>query len=151
MFLGDSDEPISPNEQELRAVGAEVLLWDGKMATEQRIAADVPLATLQALLRLGCEIKGEVSCLDSCRTQLQGVGGNRTAITGPVIAEWQQNGIEEALVRATIGNAAHASEWFKNLNDGRRLAEVVVAALPGIPGTPLATKLAALERWVYAR
>lgn len=150
-LFGDSDKPIVPNEQELRAVGANVLLWDGKMATEQRIAADVPLAALQALLEIGCEIKGEQSCLDSCRTQLQKLGGMKAAITGPNIAEWQQNGIGEALLRATIGNAAHVSEWFKNLNDGRRLAGVVVASLPDISGTPLAMKIAALEQWVYAQ
>lgn len=151
MFFGDSDKPISPNEQELRAVGASVLLWEGNMATEQRIAADVTLTTLQALLKLGCEIKGEPSCLDSCRTQLGKLGGNMAAITGPVIEEWLQNGIGESLLRATIGNAAKASEWFKNLNDGKRLAELVVSSLPAISGTPLAMKVAALEQWVYAQ
>jgi len=150
-FFGDSDQPIAPNTQELQNAGASVLLWDGRMATEQRIAADVPLATLQLILELGCEIKGERGCLDSCRAQVQKLGGDRTAITGGSIVEWQRNGIQEALLRAAIGNAAHGAEWFKNLNDGRRLAEVVVAALPGICGTPLATKLAALEQWVYAQ
>ncbi|MEW6229513.1 MAG: ATP-binding protein, partial [Bacillota bacterium] len=43
VFFGDSDKAITPNPHELRAAGADVLLWDGNMTTEQRIATDVPL------------------------------------------------------------------------------------------------------------
>lgn len=149
-LFGDSDRAINPTEQELRAAGAEVMLWDGNMATEQRIAADVPLATLQALVDMGCEIKGEQSCVDSCKTELVKLGADGSAVTNTNIGEWQANGIDEPTLRAAIGNAAKTSGWFKNLNDGRRLAGVVVAALPQIAATPLGVKLRALEAWAYA-
>ena len=32
--------------------------------------------------------------------------------------DWHRNGIDEPTFRAAIGNAAKASKWFKNLNDG---------------------------------
>lgn len=149
-LFGDSDKAINPSEEEIRAAGAKVLLWDGKMATEQRIAADVPMLTLQALLEAASEIKSERSCIDSCKTELTALGANAAAVTGIVISDWQQNGIDEPTLRAAIGKAAKASKWFKNLNDGERLAKLVVAALPGITDTPLGIKLRALEEWVYA-
>lgn len=150
VLLGDSDKPIKPTEQEIRASGAEVLLWDGKMATEQRISADIPMATLQALMEAAIEIKGEHSCIDSCKTELVKLGANAAAVTGIAIDDWHRNGIDEPTFRAAIGNAAKASKWFKNLNDGERLAELVAKALPGIADTPFGTKLQALEKWIYA-
>jgi predicted ATP-dependent endonuclease of OLD family len=149
-LFGDSDKPIIPSVEEIRAAGAEVLLWDGNMATEQRIAADVPIVTLQALLEAASEISSEQSCIDSCKTELAALGANPAAVTGIVIGDWQQNGMDERTFRATIGNAAKASKWFKNLNDGERLAELVVAALPGIADSPLGITLRALEEWIYA-
>ena len=150
VLFGDSDKAIDPPEDAIRAIGAAVLLWGGNMATEQRIAADVPLATLQALLGVACEIKSEQSCIDSCRTELKALGANPDFVTGIVIDDWQQNGIDEITIRKAIGNAAKVSRWFKNLNDGERLAELVVAALPDMMGTPLGITLCALEEWIYA-
>jgi hypothetical protein len=148
-LLGDSDRAINPPEEEIRAAGAQVLLWDGNMATEQRIAADVPILTLQALLETASEIKGEQSCIDSCKTALVELGASPAAVPGIVIGDWQQNGIDEGILRTAIGNAAKASKWFKNLNDGERLAKLVVAALPSIAITPLGITLRALEKWIY--
>ena len=148
-LFADSDKAINPTEDEIRSVGAEVLLWDGNMATEQRLAADVPLETLQAIVEAGSDIKGEESCIASCKTQLAKLGINAAAVTGIALVDWQQNGIHDPTLREAIGNAAKASKWFKNLNDGQKLADLVIAALPDIADTPLGTKLRALEEWVY--
>ena len=151
VLFGDSDKVIHPTEQKIRSADAEVLRWDGNMATEQRIAADVPLATLQELVNIASEIKSDQSCIDSCKTELAKLGPTDTVMSGIAIDDWQQNGLDESTLRAVIGNAAKASKWFKNLNDGERLAKLVAAALPGIADTPLGTKLHDLEEWVYAQ
>lgn len=150
-LFGDSDRRISPNEREIRSAGAEVLLWDGKMATEQRIAADLPLQALQTLLKTASEVYGEQNCFGSCRTELGKLGGNIADAKGTDIFGWSRNGISEPVLRAAIGNASKVSGWFKNLNDGQRLARIVVEALPAVAGTPLAANVRALEQWVYAR
>jgi hypothetical protein len=150
VLLGDSDRTISPSEEELRAAGAEVFLWDGNMATEQRVAADVPLTTLQELLDLACDIKGEQSCVDSCKTELAKQGSDSALIAGTDIVEWQEEGVDEPDIRRIIGNAAKTSKWFKNLNDGQRLAAIVVKSLPEIADTSLASALRNLEMWAYA-
>lgn len=150
VLFGDSDKPIKPNEHEILASGAEVLLWDDSMATEQRISADVPMTTLQALVQLASDIKGEQSCIDSCKTEIAKLGAQTSTVTDIIICDWQKNGIDEPIIRATIGNAAKVSKWFKNLNDGKKLAELVVEVLPVIENTPLGIKLRALEEWIYA-
>lgn len=151
VLFGDSDKAINPTEQEIQAAGAQVLRWDGNMATEQRIAADVPLVTLQEIMRIASEIKSEQSCLDSCKTEFKKLSANDAAVTGIVIGDWQKNGIDEPIIRKAIGNAAKSSGWFKNLASGEKLAKLVVEALPVIPNTPLGAKLQALKEWVYAQ
>jgi hypothetical protein len=149
-FLGDSDKAINPSEHEIRVSGAEVFRWDGQMATEQRICADVPLETLQALVYLASEIKGEQSCIDSCRRELGKLGASAAAVTSVTIDDWQLNGIEEFTFRMVIGKAAKVAGWFKDLNSGEKLADLIVATLPKIAKTPLGVKLLALEEWLYA-
>ena len=150
VFLGDSDKAINPSEHEIRVSGVEVFRWDGKMATEQRICADVPLETLQALVELASVIKGEQSCIDTCKTELGKLGANAASVTSVAINDWQLNGIEELTLRKAIGKAAKLAGWFKDLNSGERLADLVVATLPEIVETPLGIKLQALEEWLYA-
>ncbi|MEW6229311.1 MAG: hypothetical protein AB1700_14670, partial [Bacillota bacterium] len=89
--------------------------------------------------------------LDSCRTELGKLGANTAAVTSIAIDDWLRNGIDEPTLRTAMGNAAKTSRWFKNLNDGERLARLVVEALPAIAHTPLGTNLLALEQWVYAK
>jgi hypothetical protein len=150
VLFGDSDKAINPTEQEMRALGAEVLLWDGHMSIEERIAADVPMVTLQALVNAACEIKSEESCIDSCRTAFTKIGASPGDVTSVDIGEWQQSGVDECTLRRAIGNAAKTSRWFKNLNDGKTLSELVVAVLPDIADTPLGVTLRALEEWAHA-
>lgn len=150
-LFADSDKPIQPTAEDLSQAGTEVIMWEDGMATEQRIAADVPLGTLQDILAAASVIKGEQSCIDSCRTELGKLGVDVAGATGIAIAEWQRNGIEEESLRAAIGNAAKISGWFKNLNDGHELAQLVVAALPRISDTALRRQIRALEDWVYAQ
>ena len=66
------------------------------------------------------------------------------------ITDWQLNGIMEHTIRAAMGNAAKLSGWFKDLNNGEGLADLVAATLPEIIETPLGIKLQALEDRLYA-
>lgn len=151
VLFGDSDKLPASTKVATEAAGAELLLWDGNMATEQRIATDAPLSTLQELLNVASETKSKESCIDSCKAELAKLGGDTAVATGIDINEWLRKGADERTLRTTIGNAAKSSKWFKNLNDGERLGNLVAAALPDIAGTPLGAKLKALENWVYAQ
>jgi hypothetical protein len=49
-----------------------------------------------------------------------------------------------------VGATAKAKGWFKRTDLGQALGEIVIAALPEIPDSDLATKLNALADWAYA-
>ncbi len=149
VLLADSDRTINPTVQQLNAAGVAVMLWDGNMATEQRIAADVPLAALQDIANAACIIEEERRCVDSCRTALTKLGGDGNILANMNLAEWQAGGIDESRIRAVIGNSAKVSGWFKDLNTGKMLADIAVAALPQIADTPFGRRVRALEAWVH--
>ena len=149
-FFGDSDKAINPTEEKLRSLGVEVVLWDGNMSTEQRIAKDIPITKLQNLVEAASETKGKRSCIDSCNAELTNLGVTSSELFETYIDDLLQNGMDEHTLRKAVGNAAKASRWFKNLNDGEKLAKLVVEVLPDIANTPLWITLDVLEKWVYA-
>jgi hypothetical protein len=119
------------------------------MSTEQRICTDVPLEVLQQLMLLAHEIRGEQSCIELCKTELKKLGANAASVIGTAIADWQTNGIEEFVLREAIGRAAKSAGWFKDLNSGYKLANLVVAVLPEVAESSFGAKLRALEEWLY--
>jgi len=150
LFLGDSDKPIIPGEDILKASGAEVLLWPDNMCIEQRIAADIPWQFLQELINIAVEIKSEESVKSSIKTELTKLGNDQSIIVSLNLDDWLSNEIDELTIRSCIGNAAKISSWFKNLNEGKLLAELVIKTLSYIPDSPLYKNIKMLEDWVYA-
>lgn len=143
-FVGDSDEPIQPDQANLEAIGVKVVLWEGNMATEQRIASDLPWASLQTLVNAAIDERGEMSILDSIGRCL----GRTLTSTGPSIDNWLSESTD-VQVRAAIGQTAKQNGWFKNLNAGERLARIVVGALPEMAASAFSQSLSLLEDWVY--
>ena len=144
-FLGDSDEPIKPNAEILKNSGVNVILWQGKMATEQRLATDLPWNFLQDFINVGVEVRGESSVLDSIGNHLK----KNLIHIGKVIDDWTDDSIDESMLRKTVGEIAHKQCWFKDLNTGEKLAQIAVGALSDIEDTPFAQALSQLEAWVY--
>jgi len=150
IFFGDSDRPINPSEQILKDAGAEVLLWPDNMCIEQRVTADIPWQLLQELLNTANEIKSEQSVKDSIKTEIAKLGDDQAKIVSLNLDDWLSNGIDELIIRSSIGNAANVSDWFKNLNEGKLLAELVIKSLSQIPESSLYRIIKKLEDWVYA-
>ncbi len=144
-YLGDSDEPIDPPQPELEAKGVKVILWDGKMATEQRVAADVTWEVLQKLLDAAIADLGEESVL----AQISNALTRNVVPLGREIDTWVEGTIGKIEVRQAIGKTAKKSGWFKDLNRGRTLAQIVVEDLANIQDTELAKSLGLLEAWVH--
>jgi len=150
IYLGDSDRPLDPSEQTLKDTGAEVLLWPDSMCIEQRVAADIPWQLLQELIKTATEIKSEQSVIDSMKTELAKLGGDQAKIVSLNLDDWLSSGIDELIIRSSIGNAAKVSCWFKNLNEGKLLADLVIKSLSKIPESSLYKNIKKLEDWVYA-
>lgn len=149
LFFGDSDEPINPDSSELRKGRIEVVLWPGNMSTEERIAVDIPISYLIDFLNAAAEEYGDTSVLDAVGKRL----GNNVTQYGTDISLWIDNGLSESDIRAAIGQTAkkHLNGWFKDLNSGERLGQIVIKALGEIPGKPIAESIKRIESWIYEK
>jgi len=147
-YFGDSDQPISPDRQELESRGIHVVLWEGNASTEERIALDLPWHDLQQLVDSAIDEHGEQPVLSAISQRL----GPTIVALGSSLNSWEAKGSSQEGIRRAIGKTAKSAKhgWFKDLNSGEVLGRIVFQALPRIPQTPLASSLALIETWVYA-
>lgn len=143
--LADSDEPLEPSASVLGQAGIPVFIWDGSMATEQRISSDLPLLSLQEIIDKAVELAGEDGKM-SIRDQVQAYGNFR--ISGDSVSGWIA-ATNEADVRAAIGKAAKKKGWFKDVTQGEWLGNTVGKNLGEIDKSPLEVKLSEVLYWIY--
>lgn len=142
-LFADSDTTSTPSDSDLQAAGVSIIRWAGSCNTEQRVARDLPVPGLQALLDFVVGEKGEPSVLQALQVHL-------TAITTVSVADWCQGGTTLDDIRAAIGAAASKQKWFKDIELGRALGNIVRGAWDGTEGTDLRAGLDAAENWFYA-
>jgi len=147
LYFGDSDRSLNPDEATLRGCGVEVVLWPGDVATEMRVALDLPFDALQCLVDAAIQIFGEREVLNA----LCSVMGENERQLSVTLADWRSNGMSEETIRNAIGTAAKKTlgGWFKDITAGMELGQVVANALPQVPKSHLATTLKRIEDWVY--
>lgn len=147
LYFGDSDTSLNPDEPTLRSGGIEVVLWPGNVATEDRVALDLPFDSLQRLVDAAIQIFGEQEVLNAISSVM---GGNVRQL-GVSLADWRSNGMVEETIRKAIGTTAKKTlgGWFKDITAGIHLGRVVAVAIPQVPTSPLATTLKRIEDWVY--
>jgi hypothetical protein len=144
ILIGDSDAPLAPPEVVLRAAGASVLLWEGGVSIEQRIALDLPVGGVLQMVEQAIENSDERSVCDTVKAKLAAAGPN---LEGPPDA-WPWHAAEAAL-RKAIGAAAKSRGWFKRVDLAERLTGIVVAHLASIGDTDLGRKTEALRVWAH--
>lgn len=142
-LLADSDTNSTPSDAVLLAAGVEVIRWQGSCNTEQRVALDLPESNLQTLLNWAVAEKGTESVLQSLKSRLND-------ITSVSIPDWQKSGTPLDEIRDTIGAAAAKKGWFKDIERGRALGQIVRGAWNDIAGTDLRVKLDSVDTWFYA-
>ncbi len=147
-FLGDSDAAIKPSKETLEEKGIEVVLWADKMSTEERIAADLPWSSLQSLVNAVIEERGEESVLGAISAKI----GQNVISLGPSLEDWLAESLSDTQIRSAIGKTAKSkgNEWFKDLNTGEILGQIIIKALPDIDDSELAKALTLIEKWAYA-
>jgi hypothetical protein len=68
------------------------------------------------------------------------------------IDSWRTNGADEASIRDSFGLVAKKQKngnWFKRIDLGEHLGEIVGKCLIEIGSSDLAVKLSELEKWAY--
>lgn len=152
-YVGDTDEPLVPDASALRAAGCEVVLWDGAMALEARLVADLPWSGVAEVVELAMDLHGDEPVRDAIATR---AGVTPAQLASPA-AEWTREGIDEAALRSAIGDAAQrhaparrAKGWFKRVDYAEDLASIVISNWESLAGKDLRLKLEQLRSWVHA-
>ena len=141
--LADSDEPglfSDENARELRDAGITVAKWEEALSIEERVFKDLTWAGVMASFHTARAIwNNDARLLDQIQSQF-GPGFDRD------FAEW----VDSPEVRAALGKAAKASDWFKRQSWGREWAVAIFDHLGdnSILGSDLVRKLTSLRRWI---
>lgn len=146
----DSDKPLPKSQgAALRKADVAIIQWADSTNTEQRVCRDLPLAGLQRLVDLAIEERSsEQSIRQSVLARLQ---QEVDPPEGVNLAEWVESGVDEQEIRQAISGAATVAkkEWFKRIDLGETLGEVISSFLDKIADTDLHAKISMIEEWVH--
>ena len=146
-YFADSDCEINPDANTLSEAGIEVIIWKGKVSTDQRVCLDLPWQGLQELIHLAIDIKeDESTVLSSVASRLK---CRPEALTWN-LTQWLELGFSEEMIRAYIGETAKSEKqkWFKMIHTGELLGQLVYRFLPKIGDKDLCIKIDQLKRWI---
>jgi len=150
-LLGDSDQPLNPDEATLKASGVQALLWDDGFALEQRVAQDLPWDGVASVIELAIENCTDQGVRDAIKARMK---DSAKDLTGSPIG-WLALGIAENDLRAAIGIAAKAHKvgsrtgWFKRVDLAEELAGIVIRHFDVVAHTDLGRKICCLRGWAH--
>lgn len=147
----DADVTLGAKKRRaLREAQIEVIEWSEGKNTEQRACQDLPWSALQKLVEIGCEQRGEAA-VKQCLEGNLGQSAVGMTLNGLDFRQWLEAGIGDDDLRQAIAKCStiKGREWFKRIDLGEALGEIVADALPEIPGTDLQSKIQTLETWIH--
>lgn len=145
-LVGDTDEPLNPDEAALAARGVQLLLWEGQVAIEERIALDLPWPGVSRVIDLAAETKSEQSVRAAVAARLS-IPGQRLAGSS---SEWASLGLDELALRKAVGAAAKHSGWFKRVDLAEALATVVIDHFEDVRAKDLGKTIERMRLWAHS-
>ena len=143
----DSDKTLNPSVEAVSAKGVRVVQWADRVSIEERVARDLPEEDLNRLVELAISIIGdEDAVLSTIEAQLPDEAGR---VVGSDPLSWVDAAKTMDTIRRAIGKAAKKKGWFKNIDDGELLGELVAELLPKMSSSDTAAKTAALQNFAY--
>jgi hypothetical protein len=105
--------------------------------------------SLISFLEAAADEYDQISVLDAVSSRLK----HKVTQFGTNLNAWIDDGLSESQIRTAIGKTAkkHLNGWFKDLNSGKRLGDIVIDALGEIQDKPLTTSIEKIESWIYAK
>lgn len=140
-YFGDSDVAITPSEAALRSGGCEVYLWENGLCIEQVVAQELPWSGIVEMLSI-------VEDPDIVRSRVMQYLKDVDLDRDPSL--WQDTPvIREAIGKALKRSTKHDRGWFKNIEGGEFLGDLVLKFQSHLaPTCDLLAKLASLRTWV---
>lgn len=143
-LFGDSDVPLDPSATDLERLGIRVFIWSDEVATEDRLAEDLPLKALQDLLGIAAAFKSAETVRDGLSTKL-----GLPAPPSLDIETWIGTAITESSLRQAFAQAAMSGKWFKRIDVAQEAGQLVIQYLDSAQGSDIEQKLRALGTWAY--
>ena len=143
----DSDVSLEPSVTIALEAGVRVIQWDDTVSTEERITRDLPCGALERLVRLAIELVEDQEAVISAIAAQLPVGPVR--LETPDVLSWVSSAMPIGAIREAIGKAAKKKKWFKDIEKGQRLGDLVGEFLPNMEGSDTAAKTAELEAFAY--
>lgn len=150
-LLGDSDQPLDPDEATLKTSGVQVFLWDDGFALEQRVAQDLPWKGVADLVSLAMDNSTEQGVRDAIKGRLKDPSKD---LSGPPV-DWPALGVAESDLRTAIGLAAKSHKvgnrtgWFKRVDLAEELAGIIIRHFDVVALTDLGRKICNLRAWAH--
>ena len=108
--------------------GVRVIQWADSVSTEERITRDLPEEDLERLVRLAIElVEDQDAVLSAIGSQLP---VRIDPLETPDVLSWVSSTAPIDAVREAIGKAAKKKKWFKGIEQGQRLGNLVGKLLP---------------------
>lgn len=150
-FFLDSDKETNPSVAELARHGIATIQWSDGNTIEKQATYDLPLASLNEMLRLAMELNG----IDVVKARLRKHTPEGRDLTSLDVDSWLADGMSEEEIRSILGKAATDSKdsrgWFKSIHNGEMLGRLVCGIVASIAEDKgLRKTLSALEQWAYA-
>jgi putative ATP-dependent endonuclease of OLD family len=147
-FCDSDDEGINSKKAELQSKQIKVFDWDDGRAIEHQVFLDLPWQSVQRLIDYVVDIKEE----DVVKTLIQ----NQCSFELP--SNWYD--IDTPEIRIAIGKAACLKKkkrsgdiddkgWFKRIDHGEFLGDLLCDSLRAINEKRLGKQLAGIFTWVY--
>jgi len=143
----DSDklEELSPSVAELQAAGIKVFHWQGAYSSEERLMLDLPEDVLAKVWAYGIEIFNNDTIHNFACSYSQ-VPKDSFELT---LASMKTAFIDPVKVRTTIGKVSKKMEWFKRIDRGMELGEIIFKSLHLYSQSPFGKTISELESWIY--
>ena len=143
----DSDVPLDPPVTIASEAGVRVIQWADCVSTEERIARDLPDEDLERLVRLAIDlVEDQEAVLSTISAQLP---AKIDSLGAPDVLSWVSPVASLDMIREAIGKAAKKKTWFKGIEQGQRLGDLVGELLPQMCGSDTVAKTADLEDFSY--
>lgn len=141
IVVADSDVEIDPDGR-LSAAGLTVVRWKDRTSIDERLFFDLPIDRLRDLFEVAIESYGFSSIEDQLVSRIPGAATGGTSIDDLF-------GHNEEELRRAAGGAAKANSWFKRIDLGEIVGQVVGGCLSEIAAEDLGIGLGAIENWIY--
>jgi putative ATP-dependent endonuclease of OLD family len=156
LLLADSDVPLDPDVPALEAAGVTVVAWEGAVCTERRIVTDLSWEGLRRVVEfvVGDPDRTSVSVVNAIVASFEGsaalarLGIDRTAC-GNDLDSLRAAGLDEREIRQAIASAAVKRKWFKRIDTGEVLGEIL-ASDEAAASQPSGRAMSAVESFCYA-